>query len=408
MARKKGEGSFKTQGEYHVWTIGLGADPKTGKAKTKVIKRRDLRELKKLVRQYLRDREDGKPAAFGNSISGDAWAERWLANVGAAKESSTHASYKNTWEKWLQPRLGKKTLEKWGSSDIQAAVNEAIAQDKNRTAIYLVAVARRMLNAAARHKPPYVRFDEGDNPCDGLVLPAAAQERERILSHDEVDEALEELYRWEPYKTMEGGEFVYGHRHAIRFCLETGARRSEACGLQLFSVDLLSDEPEVHIKAQVAFVDGRLAVKPYTKGKRIRTVPLTDAAVEALKEHQKLVKGYRTILGGDYQENMLAFPSEEGTPINPHNMHRTILRLQAAINDRRKGESKSPREPWTLHDLRRTFGTRIAQTGANMKETQTLMGHARMETTAKIYVVAEREGIRKAVRAMKNKNSRLG
>lgn len=403
MARKKGEGSFKIQGEYHVWSLNLGTNPKTGKPRYKVIKRQDLKVLKKEVRQYLRDVEDKKPAALGNSITGDQWAERWLGNIKAAKESSTHDSYKNTWDKWLQPTLGKKKLDAWGSSDLQACANRAIAEGKDRTAIYLVSVARRMLNAAARHKPPYVRFGPDDHPCDGLILPAAAQPRERVLSFDEVDEALTELYRWEPFKTKEGGEYAYRHRFIIQFILETGPRRSEACGLQLFNVDLISEDPEIHIKAQVANVAGKLVIKPYTKGKRIRTIPLTPAAVEALREHAKLVKEDRVRLGEAYQDHMLAFPSEEGTPINPHNIHRTILRLQGAINEQRGAKKLAPREPWTLHDLRRTFGTRIAQGGANMKETQTLMGHARMETTAKIYVVAEKDGLRKAVANMRNR-----
>ena len=400
MARKKGEGTFYKDGDYHMWSIGLGADPVTGKARHKVIKRRDLKELKRLVREYLRNVEDGVPSTRGHALTGDQWAETWLANVKATREESTHASYENTWNKWLRPRLGRKTLEKIGTSDVQAAVNDALREGKERTAIYALQVAKRMLNAARRHSPPYIRHD----PCEGVDVPKAAPDRQRVLSHDEVEEALVELYRVEAMSTREGERHAYRHRHLVRFVLETGMRRSEACGLQLFSVDLLGEVPLVHVRAQAAFVDGRLDVKPYTKARSVRTIPLTEAAVEALREHRSLAQEDRRRAGEAYDDRFLAFPSEEGTPVNPHNLLRSVARLQARVNEDRMAEGKPPREPWTLHDLRRTFGTRIAQGGANMKETQTLMGHARVETTAKIYVVAEQDGLVRAVKNMRNRS----
>lgn len=405
MARKKGEGSFKKQGKYHVWTLVTGTDVKTGKPKTKVIKRESLKDLKTEVKQYIRDRDEKKPAAMGNTITGDAWADLWLSTVKLTRADRTYVSYKGTWDNWLQKRLGKKRLDLWNSADIQACVNEAIEGGHDRTAGLIADIARRMLNAASRQKPPYVKFDPDEHPCAGIETPSASPERVRILSHDEVEEVLGELYRAEPMITREGVTYAYGHRHVIRFALETGLRRAEVCGLQMMSVDLLSDEPEIHVRAQAGFKDGKLAIVPYIKGKRIRSVPLSEAAIQALKEHQKLVKGFRAQLGDDYQEHLLAFPSEEGTPINPHNLWRSVDRLRDTINERRRAEGKPPRENWTPHDLRRTFGTRIAQAGANLKETQTLMGHANPTTTAKIYIIAEKDGMRKAVRNMRNRKN---
>ena len=399
MARKKGEGTFGRDGEYHMWAIFLAPDPDTGKPRRKVIKRKDLKELKRLVRQYLRDAEDGVPSTQGAALTGDEWAGRWLANVRAAREASTHASYRNTWEKWLRPRLGKKHLERIGTSDVQAAVNDALREGKERTAIYALQVAKRMLGAARRHSPPYVHHD----PCAGVVVPKDAPERQRVLSHEEVEEVLEELYRVETMATRAGERHAYRHRHLVRFVLETGVRRGEACGLQLFSVELSGEVPLVHVRAQVTFVEGRLDVKPYTKARSVRAVPLTDAAVEALEAHRMLAREDRLRAGEAYDDRSLAFPSEEGTPVSPHNLLRTVARLQARVNADRIARGLPPREPWTLHDLRRTFGTRVAQGGANMKETQTLMGHARVETTAKIYVVAEQDGLARAVKNMRNR-----
>ncbi len=403
MARKKGEGSFSKNPDkngYHSWTIDLGVDHSTGKMRRKVVKRKSVKVLKDDVRKYLRDREDGVPSTQGNAITGDAWAEMWLENVRLNRERRTHKSYADTWRLWLQPRLGKAVLEKIGTAHVQAAVNDARAKGLDTTARYILVVAKAMLNAARHHEPPYVKHD----PCKGVIVPDAPAPRERILSHDEADEVLAELYRWEPYKTKEGGDFVYGHRHVVRFMLETGLRESEALGLQTFQLDLRATPPKCRVVAQLDLdKDGKPYVKPHTKGKNARTVALSPAAVEAIQEHSKLVAAYRARAKEAYDEWALVFPSEAGTPIGWRNLIRTVDLIRAAVNARREANGESPMQHWIPHDLRRTFGTRIAQTGVNMKVTQKLLGHADASTTARIYVVAEQDEMDGAVAAMKNR-----
>lgn len=403
MARKKGEGSFSSKPDangYHSWTLDLGKDPVTGKARHKVIKRRDVKELKKLVRQYLRDREDGTPSTQGNVLTGDQWAARWLETVRLHREKNTHKSYADTWRIWLQPRLGRLPLEKIGTSDIQACCDDARKKGHNTTARYILVVAKRFCATARKHSPPYMKHD----PCQGVVVPDAPPPRDRILSHDETDEVLAELYRWEPYKTQPGGYFVYSHRHLIRFMLETGLRESEALGLQEFSINLKTDPPTCRVAAQLDEDDaGKPTIKPYTKGKNVRIVPLTAAAVEAIVEHRALVAEYRRKAKDAYEEWALVFPSEAGTPIGWRNLVRTVELVRDAVNATRLQTGQSPMPRWTAHDLRRTFGTRIAQTGAGLKVTQRLLGHADPATTAKIYVIAEEEEMNVAVAAMKNR-----
>lgn len=399
MARKKGEGSFQKCGDYHKWTLDLGKDPITKKPRYKVIKRRDLKEVKRLVREYLRNKEDGVPSTQGNELSGDQWAVRWLETVRLHRERKTHKSYSDTWRIWLQPHLGKQSLEKIGTSHIQAACDDARKAGHNATPRYILVVAKMFCNAARRHSPPYMKH----NPCEGVVVPEAAPPRERILSHDEAMEVLEELYRYVDHKTTEGGHYVYGHRHIIRFLLETGVRESEALGLQEIQVKLKATPPTVRVAAQLdEDEDGKPVIKPYTKGKNVRTVPLTPAAVEAITEHRKMVAAYREKAQEAYDEWGLVFPSEEGTPIGQRNLIRTVEAIREAVDKARKDRDEEPMPHWTPHDLRRTFGTRIAQTGAGLKVTQKLLGHASPTTTAKIYIIAEEDELNAAVANMRN------
>lgn len=230
MARKKGEGSFGKNPDangYHTWTLDLGKDPLTGKAKHKVIKRKSVKVLKDDVRKYLRDRKDGVPSTKGNAITGDEWADRWLETVKLHRERKTHKSYADTWRLWMKARLGGLPLEKIGSSHVQACCDDAKRAGHNATARYVLTVAKMMLGAARKHSPPYILHD----PCEGIVVPPPAAPRKRVLTHDEVDELLTELYRYVEHRTNDGGHYAYGHRHLIRFMLETGLREAGALGL---------------------------------------------------------------------------------------------------------------------------------------------------------------------------------
>ncbi len=402
MARKKGEGSFSKGADsrgYHSWTLDLGADPVTGKQRHKVIKRKDVKELKKLVREYLRDVEDGAPATSAGTMLSAQWAELWLATIKNHREQTTYESYESTWRTWLKPRIGNVRLDRITTGHIQLAVDDAKNDDKARTAIYVLDIAKRMLNAAKRQKPPLLSpsFD----PCDGVVVPEAAPPRDRVLSHEEADEILAELYRTESLGCKGENRRGYGHRHLIRFLLETGLRECEACGLQVVQVN--AKAKTIRVAAQLAKAGKGWTIKPYTKARTIRTVPLTDAAAEAIDAHRELVAGYEARAGDGYEDWGLVFASEEGTPIGPRNLARSVERLRDNVNANREKAGMAPMAHWTIHDLRRTFGTRIAQTGANMKVAQTLLGHRRMETTAKVYVIAEQEDMTAAVQAMVNR-----
>lgn len=149
--------------------------------------------------------------------------------------------------------------------------------------------------------------------------------------------------------------------------------------------------------------EGDPIIKPYTKGKDDRTVFLSTAAVDAITEQRKLTAQYRAKAKDAYDEWALVFPSEAGTPVGYRNLIRSVEDIREGINATRAAAGEAPRPHWTPHDLRRTFGTRIAQTGAGMRVTQKLMGHKDAATTAKIYVIAEDEDMIKAIEGMRNR-----
>ncbi len=54
------------------------------------------------------------------------------------------------------------------------------------------------------------------------------------------------------------------------------------------------------------------------------------------------------------------------------------------------------------HDLRHTCGTLLLQSGATIKETQTILGHADASTTLKFYVGVDNEKLKSAMDRMES------
>ena len=102
----------------------------------------------------------------------------------------------------------------------------------------------------------------------------------------------------------------------------------------------------------------------YPKGKKCRTLWMSDRLVEAMQEHLRDVR---------VESDALLFTSRAGTPVNYHNFRHVWERMI-------KASGLAEPTP-TFHDLRHTFGTQLAAAGTPSKEIAVLMGHATTKTT---------------------------
>lgn len=146
-------------------------------------------------------------------------------------------------------------------------------------------------------------------------------------------------------------------KHIILVGINTGMRLSEILGLRWDEVD----------------IKGRSITIPAerTKNKEAREIRLNSTMIE-LFQQLKLNRGG--------QEYVLPNP-ETGKPFNKsisHGWKRLLKRAGV--------------QPGRFHDLRRTFITRAAKAGANVKDIQVMVGHKDFTTTMKVYAQATKEG----------------
>jgi integrase/recombinase XerC len=131
-----------------------------------------------------------------------------------------------------------------------------------------------------------------------------------------------------------------------------GLRLSEVCGLRDADLDL----------------DRRFA-RVLGKGSKMRDVPVPAGCVPGLAAYRAVRPQARagTFLVG-----------REGGPLSP----RTVGRLVARAALLALGRHVTP------HQLRHSFATHLLQEGANLREIQTLLGHAQLTTTQRYTHVA--------------------
>jgi integrase len=189
------------------------------------------------------------------------------------------------------------------------------------------------------------------NPCERVELPAVPARTEvRFLTLDEID-ALVENARPGTYHEVDRALFLTAAM--------TGLRKGELLALRWRDVDW----PAARIRVRQNYVRGEYGTP---KSKRsTRSVPMAD---EVGGELQRLFQASRWQDDGD-----LAFGHPvSGEPlIGPTVTRRFRQALRAAGLD----------EGRRLHDLRHTFGTRMAAAGVPMRTLQEWMGHRDLSTT---------------------------
>lgn len=181
----------------------------------------------------------------------------------------------------------------------------------------------------------------GSNPCRG-VAKYRVNNRERFLSEDEFARLGSMLTSLEE----EEGAFVIA---AVRLLLLTGARLNEILTLSWSWVDL----------------ERKLLLLPDSKTGQ-KAIRLNDAAVDVLKALPRLKSSPHVFPGRKAGEHIV-------------NLQKPWRRIREAAG----------LEDVRLHDLRHSFASVAAASGASLQMIGKLLGHTRPQTTARYAHLAD-------------------
>jgi integrase len=250
----------------------------------------------------------------------------------------------------LVPFFGNRAIDSIEADDVVDFV--LVLEDKDlapKTIRNIVATLSALFNFA---RSPQRRW-AAVNPCAGVDLPAVTTtEQIRFLTLDEVDALVEHA---------RPGEFHALDRAIFLTAAMTGLRKGELLALRWQDVDWSAARVRVRVRRN--YVRGEFGTPKSRRS--TRSVPMAD---EVAGELDRLYKVSRHQGDGDL---VFAHPLTGG-PLPKANVTR---RMRAALKAADLDSSHR------FHDLRHTFGTRMAAAGVPMRTLQEWMGHKDLATT---------------------------
>jgi integrase len=129
----------------------------------------------------------------------------------------------------------------------------------------------------------------------------------------------------------------------------------------------------VQVRRQVQQINAKTVVSEYTKtdsGRRV--LPLAPALLARLRAHWQNQQEERALMGAEWNERNLVFPTETGVPVSPSNLlrHFRLLLVCAGLDHVR------------LHDLRHTCATLLGERVSD-RVIAAILGHTPGTVTAR-------------------------
>jgi integrase len=319
--------------------IGLKRKRGTSLGLTKLEAEAELR------RMMLRDR----PPQVGDEITFAAAAELMLRELEElGRKPTTLANYRQTLDFRLLPAFGEIPVGRVKRSQVEALATQMLREGKRaQTRANTLKLLSQVFNYARRQRWC------AENPCWGVRRPQIRPHQDiRFLDKDELEAVISAIDVVEkPFGAID--------KAIILTAAMTGMRQGELLALRWRDVDW--DAKRIRVRRN--YVRGYWGTPKSRSGER--SIGLATRVGTQLKE---LRQGSRFVADGD-----LVFGSPiTGEPLDHASLLRRFRKALKAAGVRRV----------RFHDLRHTFGTRMAaSTEVPMRKIQEWMGHRDYRTT---------------------------
>lgn len=237
---RKGEGSLKQDKKTGLWVVRIelpsGFD---GKRRRKVVRRAKRADAVAVMRELKAELNKSGDLAT-SSVTLEKWSEHWLAKRSEKLSPNTVAGYRTAFRDYINPKLGKRRLDKITTTDLHMLQSELMATPKNKALrgkkdlpedTEMLSSTYRLLihnTLSACLKAAMREGKVSKNVCELVDPPTKRTSEEKALT---VDQALKLM--------MHIATHEYGALWATY--LLTGARRGEVLGLEIERVTKVLD-----------------------------------------------------------------------------------------------------------------------------------------------------------------------
>lgn len=223
------------------------------------------------------------------------------------------------------------------------------------------------------------------NPCKDCLRDFGKDANERI--------SLTKLEQEELLNFVRESKVYSNYYPMLIFMIGTAVRCGEAIGLTWDDVDFKNKEISINHQLIYKKFNGKYgfyADTPKTDS-GIRKIPMTREVYKALMEQRELQisKRWRTDIEIDGYADFV-FSTKNRNPMMPSAVNSVLLNIVNRYNGMKEKKMELPHI--SVHNLRHTGCTRMAEAGVDPKVLQYIMGHSRISVTMEVYnhISAER------------------
>ncbi|WP_445154692.1 site-specific tyrosine recombinase XerD [Arthrobacter sp. Hor0625] len=308
----------------------------------------------------------------------------YLQHMGVERglAANTLAAYRRDLARYARhlAQAGRQRPEEITRRDVTAFVQALADGSDGGSPLGVRSAARTVVAVRGLHKFWALEGVTAADPASDVHPPMPGKRLPKAISVDEVTRILEAA----------GTDTATGlrDRALLEFLYSTGARISEAVGLDVDDVALQGDDAQGAdgvgadgVGASGTGAGGPAIVRLFGKGSKERLVPLGSYGARALDAY--LVRG-RPLLAAKGKGTPALFLNARGGRISRQSAW-TILKAAA--------EKANITKDVSPHTLRHSFATHLLEGGADVRVVQELLGHASV-TTTQVYTLVTADTLR--------------
>lgn len=367
------------------------------KGQRKAIYAKSLDELREKERDILKDVLNGKVILDKNMTINNLYV-RWEKLKRGLRES-TFQNYIYFYKQYVESNFGETRLHLLKKSDVRAFY--VYLHEDRGIQISSIHNVHKVL-----HQVLEIGVEDGyfySNPADNALKELRQAYNAEVKKRKALTVSQQKIFEnWLSRKGMERWQTIF------TVMLYTGMRIGEVTGLQWEDIDFEEDYIKIN-KTLVYYPHAREGIfreceftmnstKTPSSCREIPMIPIVKEMFLKEKEHQKScgisceyeVDGY----------NDFVFLNRFNCLQHQNTLNKALKRIIRDCNYAQidKGEETLP--PFTCHNLRHTFATRLCEANVNLKAIQDILGHSDVSTTLDIYTDATKELKRKEAIAL--------
>lgn len=348
------KGSIRKRGRSYTLTVDIGRDA-DGRRKQHFETFRTRREADAALANVLRQAQSGSYVKPSRLTVAD-YLRDWLNGREPHLRPQSFERYRFAIERNIAPSVGTILLSHLKPTDVQKMHRDALDAGLSPKSVTLL---HRVLSQALKYAESWGMVDR--NVARLAPPPKVARNEARSLDAKEALRLVEAV-RATPYYAL------------IALDLATGLRRGELLGLQWGDVDFERRSLRV-IRSLTQTPRGALRVQDVKTDTSRRNVVLSPNAVLLLRAHREQAEAVQAVAGGQLRLDDFVFSHPTGKPFSPNHISKVFQRIARVEG----------LEGATLHSLRHTHASMLLDTGANLKDVSTRLGHSSIAITADIY-----------------------